>query len=397
MGPGTGRHAASRPGQGTMATSAKRHKRFHWPGIFRRSAPGSAPGTLRVDPGATHPEIRVIAYGPDKMIDEEIEDLGLLQDILDDWPVTWVNVEGLGDLSTLERLGKIFDLHPLALEDVVNVHQRAKVEEYGGQLFIVARMVGISGQLEHEQISIFLGEGFVLTFQEHAGDCLEPVRERLRKGRGRIRGAGGDYLAYALLDAITDGYFPVLEHYGETLALLEDEALGSPGNDTIVRIQALKHDLLALRRTIWPLREAINRLLRDDIPLVHDETRPFIRDCYDHSVQLMDLVENYREVGSGLTDLYLSSLSNRMNDVMKVLTIIATIFIPLSFIAGLYGMNFDPGRSPWNMPELGWYWGYPFALGMMAGVAILMLSYFGRKGWLFERRSEQDTAPTDSS
>ena len=202
---------------------------------------------------------------------------------------------------------------------------------------------------------------------------------------------------YALLDAIIDGYFPVLEHYGEKLAVLEDEALEYPQEDTVLRIQELKHDLLTLRRTTWPHRDAINHLLREETPLVTQETRLFLRDVYDHAVQILDLIENYREVGSGLIDLYLSSMSNRMNDVMKVLTIIATIFIPLGFIAGLYGMNFNPESSPWNMPELGWYWGYPFALGVMSFVALLMLIQFRRKGWLGGRRRKGLGSATEGS
>jgi len=352
---------------------------------IRRPAPGTAPGTVNIDPDAPHPKIRVIAYGPEEMLDEQIDDLQRIDGILHEWPVTWVNVDGLGDLATLEQLGKLFNLHPLALEDVVNVYQRAKVEAYAEDLFIVARMVALEERLRNEQVSIFLGNGFVLTFQEREGDCFEPIRGRLRAGKGRIRHSGPDYLMYALLDAIVDGYFPVLEHYGEELAVLEDEALESPRDSTVTRIQELKHDLLTLRRSIWPHRDAANHLLRQETSLVSDETRLFLRDVYDHTIQLLDLVENYREVGSSLIDLYLSSMSNRMNDVMKVLTIIATIFIPLSFVAGLYGMNFNPERSPWNMPELSWYWGYPFALGIMGATALIMLLYFRRKGWLGSR------------
>jgi magnesium transporter len=357
--------------------------------LFRRPAPGTAPGTVSVHPDAPRPKIRVIAYGPAELADERIDDLGEIPTFLDRWPVTWVNVDGLGDVATLERLGELFGLHRLALEDVANVHQRAKVEAYAEDLFVVARMVSLGDRLQHEQVSIFLGEGFVLTFQEHEGDCFEPIRKRLRSGRGRIRSAGADYLMYALLDAIMDSYFPVLEHYGERLADLETEALTAPQNSTVIRIQDLKHDLLALRRTTWPHRDAVGHLLREDTPLVTDETRLFLRDVYDHCVQLMDLIENFREVGSGLIDLYLSSMSHRMNDVMKVLTIIATIFIPLSFIAGLYGMNFSPEASPWNMPELGWYWGYPFALGLMGLAALVMLIYFRRKGWLEKTETRQ--------
>jgi magnesium transporter len=311
-----------------------------------------------------------------------VTDLAELGAMIEKWPVTWIHVDGLGKADTLHALAERFGLHPLALEDVVNVHQRAKTELYGEELFIVARLAELHEHLDHEQISMFIGPRFVLTFQERSGDCFDPVRERLRSDRPRIRGSGPDYLAYALLDAIIDSYFPILESFGERLALLEERVIEEPDSDLVAEIRAIGRDLLLLRKLTWPHRDAFNHLMREETPLVQDETRLFLRDCYDHTIQLMDLIENYREVGSGLMDLYLSSISKRMNDVMKVLTIIATIFIPLSFVAGLYGMNFDPGRSPWNMPELGWYWGYPFALGTMSAVALAMLVFFWRKGWL---------------
>jgi magnesium transporter len=208
------------------------------------------------------------------------------------------------------------------------------------------------------------------------------VRERIRKGVGRMRGAGPDYLAYALLDAIIDGYFPVLEHYGEYLEDLEDVLVHDPDEELVADIHNVKRDLLTLRRAIWPLRDALGALLREPVPLISHETHPYLRDCYDHTVQIIDLVETYRELGSGLMDMYLSSVSNRMNEIMKVLTIISTIFIPLSFIAGVYGMNFNPERSPLNMPELNWYWGYPFCLAIMGVVAAVLVGFFWRKGWL---------------
>jgi magnesium transporter len=348
----------------------------------RRTPPGTAPGTLQIDPKAPPPALRVMAFGPDSLEERAVGSVEELPALLGRKPVLWLNVDGLGDEGTLLRLGEIFGLHRLALEDVVGQHQRAKIEPYADHLFIVARVPQPGERLETEQLSLFLGRDFLLTFQERPGDCFDPIRERLRKGGARIRSAGPDYLAYALLDAVVDSYFPVLEAYGEGLDALEDEVVERPERRAVSRIHEVKRDLLTLRRTIWPLRELLNALLRDPSPLVADETRTYLRDCYDHAIQIMDMVETYREISSSLTEAYLSSLSNRMNEVMKVLTVIATIFMPLGFLAGLYGMNFRTDVSPWNMPELGWRFGYPFCLGVMAAAAVAMLIYFRRKGWI---------------
>jgi magnesium transporter len=338
---------------------------------------------LIVDPEASHPSVRILAYGPDDLLEREIRDPRQLHDVLGKWPVLWVDVEGLGDAETIHALGEIFGLHGLALEDVVNVHQRPKIEQYGDYFFIVARMLTLGERLETEQLSLFLGKHFVLTFQEgRPGDCLEIIRERIRQKRGHIREAGIDYLAYALLDALVDCYFPILEEYGERLEAFEDEILSRPHADTVARVHEIKRNLLTVRRAVWPLREIFNTLLRDETPLVTAETRFYVRDCYDHVTQIIDLVETYRELGSDLIDVHLSSVSNRTNEIMRVLTVIATIFIPLTFIAGIYGMNFNTDVSPWNMPELNWYWGYPFSLVVMTLVAFGQLFFFWRRGWL---------------
>jgi magnesium transporter len=256
------------------------------------------------------------------------------------------------------------------------------VEQYPAYYFIVARMAETGERLGTEQLSLFLGKNYVLTFQERHGDCFEPVRDRIRKGGNKIRNTGPDYLAYAVLDAFIDNFFPFLEHLGERLETLEDEVILRPDTQTIAQIHRIKRDLLTMRRAVWPLRDALTSLIRESTPLITDDTRIYLRDCYDHTIRLIDLLETYREVATGLTDIYLSSLSNRLNEVMKVLTIFSAIFIPLSFIAGVYGMNFNPSSSPWNMPEVNWKWGYPFALALMAAVAIVLLIYFRRKGWL---------------
>lgn len=348
----------------------------------RRAPPGASPGTLVADPSAIGTVIRFVGYGPDGFEDHGVPDLDKLETMIGKWPVTWINVDGLANLDLIRRLGDMFGLHGLALEDVVNVHQRPKVEDYEDHIFIVTRMMHGEEAPLTEQVSMFLNERMVLTFQERPGDCFDPVRDRIRKRRGQIRSRGADYLAYALLDAVIDGYFPVLERYGERLEALENSVMAEPSRDQVLRVHDMKRDLLSLRRAIWPQREMINALTRASTAFVSEQTQVYIRDCYDHTVQLMDVVETYREVASGLLDIYLSSVGTKMNEIMKVLTIIATIFIPLSFIAGLYGMNFDPKASPWNMPELAWYWGYPVALALMLVVALGLLAYFRHKGWL---------------
>ena len=362
-----------------------RHKRGKRP-LMRapdlRPPPGSAPGTLVADPDALKPVIRVIAYGPKDLEETTIEDPEELREIVGRLPVTWVNVDGLGDPALISRLGEIFGLHRLALEDVVHLRQRPRVEDYGQHLFLVTQMTRLTPKVENEQVSLFLGPDFLLTFQERPGDCFDPVRERIQKSGARIRESKPDYLAYALIDAVIDTYFPLLEHFGEKVDELESAVLQAPEEGLIPRIHELKMDLLSLRRIIWPQRDMANTMIRDFSELIEEQTRVYLRDCYDHTIQLLDMVETYRELASGLIELYLSGVSQRSNDIMKVLTIIATIFIPLGFIAGLYGMNFDSAVSPWNMPELGWAWGYPFALALMAAVAIALLLYFRKRGWI---------------
>jgi magnesium transporter len=351
------------------------------PRFQRQTKPGAAPGTIKVRSSAPGPKIRVIAYSPDEIVEQRIERVDQIAGFLSQYPVTWINVDGLGDAETLKALGKLFDLHPLALEDVVHVHQRAKVEPFEKHLFLVARMVRSTRHGDTEQLSLFLGPNYVLTFQEREGDCLDPVRDRIRKSSGRVRKVGADYLAYALLDAVLDSYFPVVERFADDLEALDQEVEVHHGPPVNARIRDVRNDLLLLRRVIRPHRDAINQLVRDEHPLVREETRVFLRDCYDHTVQLIELLEVYREMCSDLRDYYQSIISNRMNEIMKVLTIIATIFIPLGFIAGVYGMNFDP-ELPGNMPELEWSYGYVFALGMMLLSAGGMLLYFWRNGWI---------------
>ena len=348
----------------------------------RRSRIGAKPGTIAVDPVAPKPEISAFLYNREQLDEQtavSIEDI--------DGPpksnqVLWLNVNGLGDAKTISLIGKLFKLHPLALEDVVNTHQRPKVEPYDDRLFIIARMATLDDRLETEQVSIFLGPNFVITFQQRPGDCLGPVRNRLRKKIGLVREKGPDYLAYTLIDAIIDNYFPLLEQYGERIEQEEELVYNGAKETSIVPILHLKKDLFLLRRTIWPHREMLGALQRDPFELVTHATRIYLRDCYDHTVHLVDLTETFREMVADLRDLYMTMLSNRTNETMRVLTLMATIFIPLTFIAGVYGMNFNPEVSPYNMPELNWLYGYPFAIGLMVASLGLSVAYYAWRGWL---------------
>jgi magnesium transporter len=357
--------------------------------------PGSLPGTLDIEDNAPIPSIVLIDYSEEMATRVQIQVPEDCAQYLDTKSVSWVDVQGLGSEDILQRLGQVFNLHPLVLEDIVNVPQRPKVEEYEDQLLIIARMV-IPTRSGHgfisEQVSFILGKHYLLTVQEEPEhDTFNPVRDRIRTSRGIIRSHEADYLAYTLLDTIIDGFFPVLESYGEQIEELEDEVVVSPTHQTLEKIYSLKRQLLSLRRAIWPQRDAINAIIRDSSPLVSDEVRVYLRDCYDHAVQVLDMVETYRELSSSLMDVYLSSVSNRMNEVMKLLTIISTIFIPLTFIAGIYGMNFNTERSPLNMPELNWYWGYPLCLAGMGAIALTLIIYFWRKGWFQSFSGIKDT------
>ncbi len=342
----------------------------------RVSPPGATPGTIVAVPEAPKPVIRIIAFSNGDLIDETVDTLDGLTELTNTYEVTWVDIEGLGDARVIHQIGEMFGLHRLALEDVVNVHQRAKVEEYDDYLFIVARMVDASSALQTEQISFFVGAKFLITFQEgKPGDCLDPVRHRLRNASGRLRHGGTDYLAYALLDSIIDHYYPVIESYGERLDELDNDLIDSRGDASIAAIHTFRSELLVLRRAIRPHREAINTLLRESHELIGDEVRLFLRDCYDHTIQLSEAIDTYRETCSDLRDFHLAAIANRTNNVMRTLTIIATIFIPLSFIAGLYGMNFG------HIPELHWRYGYFYCLGLMGAVATGLLVWFRRQGW----------------
>jgi len=344
-------------------------------------ASGSTPGAL-VHAGQRKVEqirIRLIDYDADRIEERTLEGVDECFPFVDRPPVTWVNIDGLHDTSVAEAVADRFNVHRLALEDVLSPNQRPKVENYDDHYLVILKMLSFEAQtasIVAEQVSFIVGPRYLFSFQEVYGDSFEPVRERLRHGKGRIRSRGTDYLAYALIDAVVDNYFRILESMGDTIEDLEAAALGEPDISTLHRIHHLRREMLVVRRAVWPLREVLGQMYRGEIDLISEETQLFLRDVHDHAVQVIDTTETLREVLTGAMDLYLSGVSNRMNEVMKVLTIIATIFIPLSFFAGLYGMNFK------YMPELGLRWAYPALLGFMGTVLVGMLWAFRRKGWL---------------
>jgi magnesium transporter len=342
---------------------------------------GLPPGTLIHvgDKKVDKPRILVMDYDESHVEEKTVESADECFRFRDTPSVTWINVEGLHDISLIEKLGAHFDLHPLILEDILNTSERPKMEDYEGTVFLLLKIsaAGEGSQGDRiQQVSLILGKNFVLSFQEKDNGVFEALRERIRKGKGRIRKMGADYLAYAILDGIVDSYFSALERLGESVEGLEEQLVVDPRPETLRRIQSLRKEMLYLRKAVWPLREVVNALERLDTPLIQETTDIFLRDVYDHTVQIIDSVETSRDVLSGMVETYLSSVSNRMNEVMKVLTIIATIFIPLTFIAGIYGMNFA------SMPELQWRWGYPLIWVIMIAVAVIMIVYFKRKKWL---------------
>jgi magnesium transporter len=334
---------------------------------------------MNIPDDAVETKIQAMAYLGENFFESHIEEVREIEALIESGDTLWVQLEGYGSAEKLSEIQKLFGLHHLALEDIVNGQQRAKLEPYDDSLFIVAR-VPHGGAGRTRQLNILLSERCLVTGFSGHDETLEPVRQRIRDSIGHIRDRGPDYLAYAILDTVVDSYYPVIEQYGERLEKLEMEVLRKPTQSTVHRIHAIKRSLLRLRRAIWPHREVVNTLLRDT-DLITQDTTVYLRDCYDHLIRLVELLETLREVCSDLMSTYLSSLSNRMNEVMKVLTIIATIFIPLSFVAGVYGMNFDSSASDWNMPELQWVFGYPTVVGIMALIAGAMLFFFWRRGW----------------
>ena len=354
---------------------------------LRYSKPGTAPATLvaPLDQEGRKPEISLIEYDAHTIQERKVERIEETFSCPENGKVSWINISGLGDVEILRQVGLNFRIHPLALEDMLNTGQRPKVEEYENQLFIVLQM-GYSTNDEDivfEQVSMVLGKQFVITVQEEAGhDVFGPVRLRLQQGGGNVRYMKADYLAYTLVDAVVDHYFPLVESLGDSMEEFQERVLNDPTRERLRQLHDFRRAIAELRRAVWPQREVLGHLTRDETGLIEGQTKFFFRDCYDHTMIVLDLLETYRDATRNLMDLYLSSLSMRTNEVIRVLTVISSIFIPLTFIAGLYGMNFDRSTSGLNMPELGWRFGYLYAIGLMLAVAVGMILFFKRKKWL---------------
>jgi len=342
---------------------------------------GTAPGTLVHIGGPRDAEVTItlMEYSETSLDERTLPGVDDLAQCTDSGDVSWINVDGVHDMTLLKEVGRVFGLHPLTLEDIANTAQRAKVEEFESYLYLVLRMPhahSVTSEILSEQVSIILTKDCVLSFQEQPGDVFEPIRERLRRGIGRIRRAGPDYLTYALVDAIVDHYFVLLGRLSDRLAELEDEVHTDPSPETLRAVHALRRESILLRKSVWPLRDLVSGFARSESPLVADKTKLYLRDVHDHAVQVIDTIETLRDMVGSLIDLYMSAVSNRMNEIMKVLTIVGSLFIPLTFVAGIYGMNFQ------HMPELAWRWGYAGAWAVMVAVLVGMLAYFRRKRWL---------------
>ena len=351
-------------------------KRYH--------PPGTPPSTLTEVPATEAAPLRI------RLIHYHADDLVVMDDVaasecgryLQGQGITWAHVQGHPSEAALLELGAVFGLHPLALEDVLNTGQRPKMESFQDQLFVVMSLPLMEEDRVYvDQVSIFLGKNFLVSFCVGDAAFFDPILKRLRVKGGAIRSRRADYLLYGLLDMVIDQGFPVLESFGLQLEEIEEEIIEVSGRDTVEKIHTIKRELILLRRMVWPQREVISQLQRGGHELIDDSTLVYLRDCYDHTIQVMDLMETYRDMTGSMLDIYLSSVSNRMNDIMRVLTVIATIFIPLTFITGIYGMNFERSAGSWNMPELGWAFGYPLVLLVMIVVVVVMVLFFRRRGW----------------
>ncbi|CAK0752687.1 Cobalt/magnesium transport protein CorA [Gammaproteobacteria bacterium] len=351
-------------------------KRYH--------PPGTTPGLLtNITPEGATLAISLVEYDSHEFTERTQATVEECLAYLATPTITWIHVQGLMGAADLERLGENFGLHPLALEDILNTGQRPKADSFAEQIFAVLSLpFKDNGRVRIEQVSMFLGEKYVISFVNGDFDPFEPIRRRLRGQAGHIRTRGADYLFYALFDRVIDQGFPVLEGFGDEIETLEEELLNEPDHQTLARLHALKRELLLLRRMVWPHRELVNGLLRDEHRLIAADIRPYLRDCHDHSVQIIELLETYRDMSANMLDVYLSATSHRLNEIMRVLTVITTLFIPMTFIVGVYGMNFGNGKSPWAMPELNWYYGYPLVWAVMITSAVGMLVWFKRKKWL---------------
>lgn len=343
---------------------------------------GAPPGTLVAPPGAQSITLRVIDYTTDELVERDIDSVAELEEYIERESTSWIDVVGLGDVERMRELGQLFGLSLVVLEDILSLGQGPKFEDHDDYGFVLAALPSGGERLEVEQISLVFGERFVVSFRERDSDCFEPVRERIVQGRKRIRTLGPDYLVYALLDVLVDSYYPVVKGNRMRLEEIEDRLSEGPFDEAVPSIHAIRRELRLLRRVLEPLTVALQRMLRPELDLVSQDTRIYLADCYENSRRQIESIDAHRELGNDLFDLHMSQLSHKLNEVMKVLTIFSALFIPLTFVAGIYGMNFDPAASPWNMPELGWAYGYPTALGAMLLLGGGLIVYFARKGWI---------------
>ncbi len=349
----------------------------------RRPPVGASPGTLIADPAARRSELRLTLISPEKFETIDNASIDDLNTHCDSWPVVWLDCTGLANIQLIEEIGRIFSLHPLALEDVVNTGQRPKVDFFEDHAFVVMRMIDDVKVHRYEQIAVFFGRNFVVTFQEREGDPFDPVRKRIAASLpNRLRSRGADYLAYALIDAIVDSYFPPIETASDIVDGIEDQMLNTTHKHQMRQLHELRRDANVLKGVLWPMRDALATLIRNDVPYVKAETKIFFNDTLDHALRLIELVENQRDMLTGLIEMHLSLSQARTNDVISYLTIVSVIFMPLTFLVGIWGMNFDPESSPWNMPELKAYYGYPASLLFMLAVAVGLIVFFKRKKWL---------------
>jgi len=342
---------------------------------------GLPPGSLVYtgDKGHLPARVTITCYNENNFVENELDAFAECLPVGDQEEVTWINVNGISQVQNLEKLGECFNIHPLVLEDILDLKQRPKVEDYETYLYLVLKAISRApdaGEIIDAQVSLILGPHYVISCHDGDGDLFAPIRERLLKAKGRIRKLGADFLLYSLIDLIVDNYFVELENFGDQVEFLEDDVVSHPSPQTLRNVHQFKNDMIMVRKSLWPLREVIARLERRESPLISENLGIYFRDVYDHTIIAIDTVETYRDILSGMLDIYLSSMSNRLNGIMKVLTIIATIFMPLTFITSLYGMNFK------NMPELGWHYGYYGVLGLIVLIAAFMLLYFRKKRWI---------------
>jgi magnesium transporter len=375
-----------------VAPKHKHRRRSKKQVIGQKPPVGAHPGTIVIPRDSLPTRIRVTRFGSEGVAEEVVSDPAAARELVARGGTGWIDVQGLGDREALEKLGSVFALHPLMLADAVNVPQRPKSESYDGHTFTIARrVVWKDDDVDARQISLIWCKEFLISIEEASDGTLEPVRERLRQGKGLLRRSGTDYLAYAILDTLVDGYLPMLEQIGERLEALEVRVSHAPGIATLEGLHELRHDLLDLRHDLWPQRDAVRALLSGEVAQIDPSVRVYLRDVHDHCVQMAEIVEVYREIGAELLNIYLTAVANRTNEVMKVLTIVSTIFIPLTFLVGVYGMNFE------HMPELEWRWAYPLLWILMVAVTAGMLLYFRRRGWLGRKKGEEGAPATRSS